>query len=78
MRKESEMAGVRVSKNDLAHIFGVEPPVIDMWLHKGLPYVRKPRVRNGQPPDDREWVFDTAEAIEWRVSLARQSDMSGA
>ena len=65
------MAGVRVSKIDLAHIFGVEPPVIDVWVAKGLPYVRRPRGSAGAPGDEREWVFDTAEAIEWRLAVAR-------
>ncbi len=65
------MPGVRVSKVDLAHIFGVEPAMIDMWLCKGLPYIRRPRPRNGQPPNERDWLFDTADAIEWRVSTVR-------
>ncbi len=65
------MSGVRVSKKDLAQIFGVDPAIIDTWVSKGLPCVRKPRPKNGLPPDDRDWVFDTAEAIEWRVSAVR-------
>ena len=67
----TDMPGVRVSKVDLAHIFGVEPQVIDLWLCKGLPYIHKPRPRMGQSPDEREWLFDSAEAIEWRVSTVR-------
>lgn len=63
--------GVRVNKTDLAHIFGVEPPVIDLWLCKGLPYIQKPKPNNGRPPNEREWLFDTAEVIEWRVSTGR-------
>ena len=64
------MAGVRVNKVDLAHIFGVEPPMIDVWLCKGLPYLCKPQTREGETPNEREWLFDTAEVIEWRIATA--------
>lgn len=63
------MQGVRVNKVDLAHIFGIDPSAVDTWLCKGLPYLRKPRPKNGEPADEREWLFDTAEVIEWRLSI---------
>ncbi len=65
------LPGVRVNKVDLARVFGVEPAVIDAWLSKGLPYVKKPRPLTGTLADDRDWIFDTAEAIEWRISVSR-------
>lgn len=61
------MQGVRVNKVDLAHIFGVDPSTVDAWLCKGLPYLKKPRPKNGEPADERDWLFDTAEVIEWRL-----------
>ncbi len=68
------MPGVRVNKVDLARIFGVEYRVIDLWLCKGLPYICKPNPRMREAPDEREWLFDTAEAIEWRVTTPSIED----
>lgn len=70
-RQGRYIPGIRVSKADLAHIFGVESRMVDIWLCKGLPYLQKPRPKMNEPPDEREWVFDTAEAIEWCVSSNR-------
>jgi phage terminase Nu1 subunit (DNA packaging protein) len=65
------LPGVRVNKVDLARVFGVEPAVIDAWVSKGLPCVKKPRPLTGTLSNERIWVFDTAEAIEWRISVSR-------
>lgn len=73
-RQGKILPGVRVGKADLAHIFGTELTVIDIWLCKGLPYIQRPKPKEGELPNEREWVFDTAEAIEWRVSTARVED----
>lgn len=63
------MAGVQVSKADLAHIFGVDQPTIDHWIRRGLPYIRKRLKGIAMSPVERELVFDTADAINWRLSV---------
>ena len=68
------MPGVQVSKVDLAHIFGVDQPTIDHWIRRGLPYLRKrlnAMVGNTAVinPEERELIFDTADAINWRLSV---------
>jgi len=66
------MAGIRVSKFDLAHIFGVDAVMIDVWLKQGMPYVSKPGNNTGALSKQRDWVFDTAEVIEWRMSVVSE------
>ena len=73
-RQGKILPGVRVSKADLAHIFGTELSIIDIWLCRGLPYIQRPKPKEGEPPNERDWIFDTAEAIEWRISTARVED----
>jgi len=63
------MAGIRVSKSDLAHIFGVDTIVVDVWLKQGMPYINRPGSSRGALKTEREWIFDTSEAIEWRISM---------
>lgn len=63
------MPGVQVSKADLAHIFGVDQPTIDHWIHRGLPYINKRLCAIGNTAVERELVFDTADAINWRLSV---------
>ncbi|MEA3411276.1 MAG: terminase small subunit [Pseudomonadota bacterium] len=63
------MAGIRVSKSDLAHIFGVDTVMVDVWLKQGIPYIKKPGSSRGALQTEREWIFDTSEAIEWRISM---------
>jgi len=65
------MPGVQVSKSDLAHIFGVDQPTIDHWIQRGLPYIRK-RLTGGMraATQERELVFDTADVINWRLSVS--------
>lgn len=64
------MPGVQVNKADLAHIFGVDQPTIDNWLGRGLPHMHR-RVRaKGVNGFDREMIFDTADAINWRLTVS--------
>lgn len=63
------MPGVQVSKADLAHIFGVDQPTIDHWIRRGLPYLRKRLNGVVGNPEERELIFDTADAINWRLSV---------
>ncbi len=64
------MPGVQVSKSDLAHIFGVDQPTIDHWIQRGLPYIRKRLVGIPVANNERELVFDTADVINWRLSVS--------
>jgi hypothetical protein len=52
----------------------VDLPTIDTWLGKGLPHMHK-RIRaksmNGY---EREMIFDTADAINWRLSVTTVDD----
>lgn len=71
------MPGVQVSKADLAHIFGVDQPTIDHWIRRGLPYLRKRLNGVIGNPEERELIFDTADAINWRLSVTNlESDWS--
>lgn len=63
------MPGVQVSKADLAHIFGVDQPTIDHWIRRGLPYLRKRLNGVIGNLEERELIFDTADAINWRLSV---------
>ena len=63
------MPGVQVSKADLAHIFGVDQPTIDHWIRRGLPYLRKRLNGVMSSSEERELIFDTADAINWRLSV---------
>ncbi len=62
------MPGVQVSKADLAHIFGVDQPTIDGWLEKGLPHMQKRIQDRERQSFTRELIFDTADAINWRLT----------
>ncbi|MFK7814730.1 MAG: terminase small subunit [Gammaproteobacteria bacterium] len=64
------MPGVQVSKSDLAHIFGVDQPTIDHWIQRGLPYIRKRLTGIPVAHNERELVFDTADVINWRLSVS--------
>ena len=68
------MPGVQVSKADLAHIFGVDQPTIDVWLEKGLPHIQK-RIQNDERQAmTKELIFDTADAINWRLTAPNLSE----
>ncbi len=60
---EGPIDGRAVNRADLANIQAVSLPTIDAWVDKGCPYVE----RGGR---GREWVFDTAAVIDWRLERA--------
>ena len=66
------MPGVQVSKADLAHIFGVDQPTIDVWLDKGLPHMHKRVHEKDRQSFKKELIFDTADAINWRRLFRRR------
>jgi phage terminase Nu1 subunit (DNA packaging protein) len=55
--------GQKVSRRDLAAIFGVSLPTIDAWVRAGCPYDQK----GGR---GKEWTFDTADVARWREDRA--------
>ena len=67
------MPGVQVSKADLAHIFGVDQPTIDDWLAQGLPHMHK-RIKTRTAEFEKELIFDTADAINWRLTTPNVED----
>ena len=68
------MPGVQVSKSDLAHIFGVDQPTIDAWLQKGLPHMHKRIHGKDRQSFTKELIFDTADAINWRLTANNLSE----
>lgn len=59
----SAIEGRSVNRADLAGVCGVSLPTVDAWVGKGCPFLE----RGGR---GREWAFDTAAVIEWRISRA--------
>lgn len=59
------MAGMELSKADLARMFGVSLPCIGQWVGKGCPYITK-----GGP--GKQWIFNSADVRLWREDQAIQ------
>ena len=59
-----------MNRAELAEICGVHLTTIDAWRRKGCPYVE--RGSNG-----REYVFDTAAVIDWRLQRAVTDAVAG-
>jgi len=59
------MAGVEVSKAELANIYGVSLPTISQWVNKGCPWITK-----GSP--GKQWRFNTADVTTWREEHVAQ------
>ena len=53
------MAGVELSKVELATWWGVNPTSVNKWVRNGCPYVTK-------GSKNRPWVFNTADVAAWR------------
>ena len=62
--------GRSVNRAELAAICGVTVVTIDAWRAKGCPYVE----RGGR---GKEWIFDTAAVIDWRLQRAVTDAVSG-
>lgn len=58
----TEKAGKVVNRVELATVFGISPPTVDDWLRNQMPYLQK-------GAKGREWQFDTAACIQWRVDF---------
>lgn len=59
--------GRRVNRADLASLTGASLVTIDNWVRRGMPFVQR-------GSKGREWIFDTAQCIEW----LRQQDVEAA
>lgn len=59
----SKGRGQKVSRRDLAAVFGVSLPTIDTWVRQGCPFDQ----RGGR---GKEWTFDTADVARWREERA--------
>lgn len=62
--------GRSVNRTELASICGVTVVTIDAWRAKGCPWVE----RGGR---GKEWIFDTAAVIDWRLQRAVTDAVSG-
>lgn len=61
----SKGKGQKVSRRDLAAVFGVSLPTVDAWVRQGCPFDQ----RGGR---GKEWTFDTADVARWREERAAQ------
>lgn len=62
--------GRLVNRADLASICSVSLPTVDAWVEKGCPYVER-------GSKGREWKFDSAAVIDWRIQRAVENAVSG-
>jgi terminase small subunit / prophage DNA-packing protein len=60
------MAGMQLTKGDLARFFDVALPTVTSWVRKGCPYVEK-------GSKSKAWIFDTAAVAGWREEQAAQN-----
>ena len=56
--------GKSVNRSELASIFGVSLPTVDLWVRNGCPGVKNGVGKGGG------WTFDTAEVATWRMEQA--------
>lgn len=57
--------GKIVNRQGLAEFFGISLPTVDAWVRSKIPYIQ----RGGK---GKEWQFDTAAVIEWRIAQAAE------
>ena len=62
--------GRSVNRADLASLCSVSLPTVDSWVEKGCPYIER-------GSKGREWKFDSAVVIEWRIQRAVENAVSG-
>lgn len=58
--------GKIVNRQGLAEFFGVSLPTVDAWVRSKVPYLQK----GGK---GREWQFDTAAVVDWRIQQAEEA-----
>src|SRR4051812_24240266 len=52
---------MRCNRKKLAELLEKDVKTIDKMVAQGMPFVSRP----GQPPGQKEWVFDTRKVIKW-------------
>lgn len=62
--------GRPLNRAELASLCGVSLPTVDNWVEKGCPYVER-------GSKGREWQFDSAAVIDWRIQRAVENAVSG-
>lgn len=62
--------GRPVNRAELASLCGVSLPTVDAWVEKGCPYLER-------GSKGREWQFDSAAVIDWRIQRAVENAVSG-
>jgi phage terminase Nu1 subunit (DNA packaging protein) len=61
MSKDRKGGGVVVNREGLADVMGVSNTTVSAWAKRGCPYLQ-------QGGAGREWQFNTAHVIEWRLN----------
>ena len=59
-----------VNRAGLASVCGVSLPTVDAWVERGCPFLER-------GSKGREWQFDTADVIEWRVASSVEAALAG-
>lgn len=62
---KADLVGRSVNRVELASLCGVSLPTVDAWVRRGCP--ARQRGSKG-----REWEFDTAAVIDWRIDQKAQ------
>ncbi len=66
----ASIEGRPVNRAELASLCGVSLPTVDTWVEKGCPYIER-------GSKGREWQFDSAAVIDWRIQRAVENAVSG-
>ncbi len=67
---DGKTTGRIVNRSDLATLCNVSLPTVDAWVRKDCPAVER-------GSKGREWRFDLAAVIEWRIARAVEDAVSG-
>lgn len=57
----------RVSRVDLARVFGTTAAEVDKWVDLGCPYIKRAAGKGDA------WEFDTADVANWLFDRARRT-----
>ena len=65
---------MRCNRKQLAAVFEKDVKTIDKMVAQGMPYDSRP----GEPPGQKEWVFDTHKVVKWMVGDTRDERLKDA
>lgn len=60
--QSEEVKQIFYNKADIATVFSVSKPTIELWVKKGFPFV-------SQGTNGKEWKFDLAPCLKWKEDL---------